>query len=272
MYAETVVIYADLLFVINFSIDFLCLFLTSRILNQRSTAIRSVAAAAFGGLYSFIPYLAELHSALLFILHLLALAIICLIAFGFPSKKRFFVLTLTYLASSALFGGLVSAIYGLSSQYSDGVYFDTDALSFALICLASAIIALSYGLICRSKINVRSAEIETTICGTKVRARLLADSGNLVTEPFSALPVIILSSTALPAPFNNPEAESFPLSVRAIPFSTSAGKGCFLGFRPEKIEIVRLGAKRKAVNAYIAVDTLKSSYSGYDGIIPTSII
>ena len=133
-------------------------------------------------------------------------------------------------------------------------------------------IALSYGLICRKKIHVHSAEVSIHIKGNRIRARLLADSGNLVTEPFSALPVIILSSAVLPKPYDDPEKDIFPLAVRAIPISTATGGSCFFGFRPDQIEVLRLGKKSKSVDAYIAVDTSNNNFSGYDGIMPTALL
>lgn len=272
MYAEGAVIYADILFIINFSLDYLCLFLSSRILNCAARLPRLLLGAVFGGVYAFVPYIFTLKTYISLPLHLLAAAVICFITFGRQNIKRFVVITLTFMVSSALIGGLATAIYSLSGSYSNGIYTEIDALSFALICLCSAVIAFSYGLICRKKIHTRSADVKIHIGNEKFTARLLADSGNLVTEPFSALPVIILSSCSIPYPYDNPESEIFPLSVRAIPFSTSAGRNCFFGFRPDKIEIISLGSKPRRVDAYIAIDTAGTTYSGYDGLIPTSIL
>lgn len=147
-----------------------------------------------------------------------------------------------------------------------------DGKMFFVVLILSAGIALSYGFLCKRKVHTRSAQI-TVYCGNdKLKLNLLVDSGNLVTEPFSALPVIIASSCSLPCPYDNPEGSGFPFSIRAIPFSTSAGKGCFLGFRPDKIEIEALGKKPKRIDAYIGIDTQRKSYSGYDGLIPASLI
>lgn len=272
MYAETTVVYADILFLINFSLDFLCLFLTDRILNGKGKLILLVLGALIGGIYSFVPYILPLPTIVSFILNISAAALISFIAFGKNTFKRFLLLTSTFIVSSALLGGLITAIYGLSGGYSEGIYTEVDALSFALICAFSAFVALSYGMICKKKIYIRSAEVRIFACGKKFDTRLLADSGNLVTEPFSSLPVIVVSSYALPPPFDSPESESFPLPIRAIPFSTSAGRGCFFGFRPDKIEIIRPAKKPLRVEAFIGIDTERRNYSGYDGLIPTSLL
>lgn len=136
----------------------------------------------------------------------------------------------------------------------------------------SAAIVFSYSLICGKKIHTRSARIRITLGTEKTELNLLCDSGNLVTEPFSALPVIIVSSSCLPYPYDMPESESFPLPIRIIPFTTSAGKSCFFGFRLSDIELLDFAKKPKKVDAFIGIDTQNKSYSGYDGLIPTSIL
>ena len=271
MYEETVVIYSDLLFLINFSLDFLSLFITDRILNRGASFLRLLVSATIGGLYSFIPYLISLPSALSVSLHILAAMLLSLIAFPFRDFKKFIISVLTFFVSSALLGGLITAIYGLSSGYSSGIYAETDSISFLLVCIFSSVVAISYGFICKKPIYVKSVAIKIFAKGEIINARLLTDSGNLVTEPFSSLPVIILSASSLPPPFDTPESEAFPFPIRAIPFSTSAGRGCFFGFRPDKIEIIQLTKKPKTVDAYIGIDTERTTYSGYDGLIPTTL-
>ncbi len=272
MYDETIVIYADILFLINFSLDFLCLFITGRLLNREGKLLRQLAAALVGGLYSFLPYIIEFPVAISLPLNLLAGTLICFIAFGWQNIKKFGIVFGSFMVSSALLGGLITSIYGITNQYSDGIYRETDATSFFIICVISALVALSYGLICRRKIHTSSAEIKISMGEKTVRMRLLADSGNLVTEPFSALPVIVVASCALPHPFDMPESEVFPLPIRIIPYRTGSGGSCFFGFRPDSIELILPAKKPKKIDAFIGIDTQNKSYSGYDGIIPTSII
>ncbi len=272
MYDETVVIYADILFLINFSLDFLCLFIAGRLLNCGGKLWRMLGAAALGGLYSFVPYIIFMPVLISFPLHISAGALICFVAFGKQDIKKFGITLGSFIVTSALMGGIITSIYSLSSQYSQGVYRETDALSFFVILALSAVIALSYGLICRKKIYTKSAEIKIYADNKCFRIRLLADSGNLVTEPFSALPVIIVASSAFPPPLDNPESQQFPFPIRIIPYRTSSGRSCFFGFRPDKIELIVYGKKPKIINAFIGIDTENKSYSGYDGIIPTSVL
>ena len=272
MYEETVVVYADILFLINFSLDYLCLFIAGRVINRGGKVRRLLAGAAFGGVYSFLPYIAEFPIYISLSLHLGAAALICFIAFGKSDSRSFFLTLGTFFVTAALMGGLVTAFFNISSRYSEGLYAEVNAISFCAICILSAGIALAYGLISRKKIHTRSARLKIKVSGEEIEANLLCDSGNMVTEPFSALPVIIVSASCLPPPYDMPESNAFPLPLRAIPFSTSGGKGCFLGFRPDRIEIMYPLGKKKTVDAYIGIDTGGTGYSGYDGLLPTSVL
>ncbi len=272
MYAESTVIYSDILFLLNFSLDYLCLFITSRLLICGGKAWRLALGAALGGLYSFLPYIIELPIYISFPLHIAAAGIMCLISFGTQNFKKTALTILTFIVSSALMGGLITAIFNLASRYFDGVYSEMSSLSFFIVCVVSALIAIFYGMISRRKIHTDSAEIRFYVNGERFDVNLLADSGNLVTEPFSSLPVIVVSSSALPAPYDRPESDIFPLPIRIIPFSSSAGRSCFYGFRPDKIELIRLAGKPKLIHAFIGIDTVNSSYSGYDGLMPTSLL
>ncbi len=271
MYSEVTVIYADILFLINFSLDFLCLFITGRILNCGGKEKRLLLGSLLGAAYSFVPYFFSLSVFVSLPLHIASAGLITFVSFGKRETKKFILLWGTFIVSSALLGGLITSIYSLTGEYHQGPYRETDIMTFCLICVVSALVALAYGLIFRKRINITSAEIRVHCKGDKFDIRLLADSGNLVTEPFSALPVIIAASSALPYPYDSPESEAFPFHLRAIPFKTASGGGCILGFRPDRIEIRLLGKKPKIIDAYIGIDTQNKSFSGYDGIIPSSL-
>lgn len=272
MYDGETVIYADILFLINFCIDFLCLFICGRLLHRTAKWYRLTIGAALGGGYAFVPYLFALELIPSVVLHLVAAAIITVCTFGAADIKKSALTFVTFMVTEALIGGLVSAFYGMAYSYGEGRYAEPTKSSFVIITALSAVIALSYGFIARKKIHTRSVAVTLTLGNEKTRIDLLCDSGNLVTEPFSALPVIVVASSCLPFPFDTPESEIFPLPIRAIPFSTSSGQSCFLGFRPEKILLSLPLKKPKAIDAYVAVDTARSSYSGYDGLFPTCLL
>ena len=273
MYESGTVIYADILFLVNFCMDTVCLLLAGRLCGQRMRFARIFLGAALGGAYGFVPYIADMNAATSVLSGLAAEAIICFAAFGIDSAKRFAFTVAAFIGSCALTGGLITALYGIAARGGGkGMFSAVSPISFVLICIASAAAAAVYFFACRIKLKTTSAEVRFSAGGKTMRVSLLADSGNLLTEPFSALPVIIVSAAALPLPFDDPLCEGFPLPVRVIPFSTGAGGDCLIGFLPESAEIVRLGKKPRRINAYIGVDRGETNYSGYDGLLPASLL
>ena len=178
MYAESTVIYSDILFLVNFSLDFLCLFLTGELLNSPAKTKRIVLGSILGGVYSFLPFLHPLPVFYSLPLNFLAAGFITFITFGKKTWKKFLCTVGTFMVTSALMGGLISGIYNLTGSFHNGVYRESDGLVFALICFLSAGIALSYGLICRKRIHIKSVGVRIHTEKEKIELRLLADSGN----------------------------------------------------------------------------------------------
>ncbi len=272
MYGEETVIYADILLLINFALDFLALFITAKITSKHDRAWRLVLGALFGAVYAFTPYVIELSVSLSVVLHLVSAGVICLIAFGKDGFAKFLYTTGVFIVSSALLGGIITAIFSLSSGYSDGSYREMEIGAFLLTVSFSAVIALAYALICKRRMRVKSVAVRLQVQGISSELRLLVDSGNLVTEPFSSLPVIVVASSALPFPLDSPESEAFTADVRVIPYHTSAGRGCFIGFRPERLELIQLAKKPKKLDAYIGIDQSTIGFSGYDGLMPSVLL
>ena len=139
----------------------------------------------------------------------------------------------------------------------------------AVLCCLPVVL---YGVHCRKKVYEKNMKIEIEFGGKSVKADLLVDSGNLVTEPFSALPVVILSSEVLPAPLNKPTPGNSPVPLRAIPIRTETGLGLLYGFIPDKITLCPPFEKQRQVEAVIGIDTDNSDFAGLDGLLPGALL
>ena len=91
-------IYGDVLFIINFSMDFLSLYIAGRILHLRMKAWRVMAGASLGALYGVLELLIDTHPFLETMLTAGILLLMCLTAFGAGTARTFF-------SSAALAGG-----------------------------------------------------------------------------------------------------------------------------------------------------------------------
>ena len=260
---EVLILYADVLVFLNFAMDFLCLCAAAKVGSRRFIGWRVVFGALFGAVYSvaavFVPRPWELP------IHLAASALLCIIAFPWGSGKVFLKTWGMFLMSCSCLGGLVSGAYYIGQRKVTAV----GVIVTAILCCLPAVV---YGVHCRKKVYEKNMKIEIEFGGKSVKADLLVDSGNLVTEPFSALPVVILSSAVLPEPLNKPTPGNSPVPLRAIPIRTETGLGLLYGFIPDKITLCPPFEKQKRVEAVIGIDTDNSDFAGLDGLLPGALL
>ena len=265
---EVLILYADVLAFLNFALDFLCLCICAKVAGRRFIGWRAVLGALAGALYALasVP-LSVLSGAVQLLLHLLAACLICLIAFPVRGMlpKLFGKTVFVFLLTEAGLGGIITAAYYIGQRKATAVGIIVLALLFG------GALAL-YGLYCRKKVYARNMKIEVTFGETRVQADVLVDSGNLVTEPFSALPVVILSASVLPAPLNKPDLENSPVPLRAIPIRTGTGMGLLYGFIPDSITLCPPFEKQRRVDAVIGIDTDNTDFAGCDGLLPGALL
>ena len=95
--------------------------------------------------------------------------------------------------------------------------------------------------------------------GKSISLDALLDTGNTLKEPFSGLPVVVVSKRniyhLLPEEIRNYDAGSPQITknIRLIPYASVGGSGLLAGFMPESITVEREGRECYAKSVYIAV-------------------
>ena len=194
------VVYGDLLFLINFSMDFLCFYISCRLLHQKLPVGRAVLSSILGGIYSVVSLFIVADRYLAFLIDVLVLIFMCLLVYlkkGVRARgiiKGIFL----YFFVSALLGGLMTALFSLFNRIElvtndMGMNEGIDVWIFALLVLVGSFCALKGGKIFRSSSSKKivSLIIESEIGVVKLRA--LVDSGNLASEPMSGKSVVFVS-------------------------------------------------------------------------------
>ena len=279
-------IYADVLFIINFSMDFLSLYIVGRLMHFRMKAWRVISGASLGALYGVLELLLLCAAFGKMIITLFVLMSMCAIAFGFRSFR-------TYLASAALtfgvsmlIGGMMtSAFLKLGGQASyieiggtiETVYGDLPVWKFAVFALLSAVATWVLGKLFRRKRSLRTCALRVTFDGNENELTALVDSGNLLEEPVSGTPVIFLKGKAarmLPAyllcAMKSGAASLSSENVgklRVIPSRTVAGNGILLAAVPENIALFT-GRGWEDRRALIAVDFSEGDFGGFEALVP----
>ena len=259
------VIYADTLFVVNFSMDFLALYITGKSLHTPIRPGRLALAAALGALFATMSAVfsgsGRLHKLISGAAFVGCAFLMCLTSYSCRIAKS----TAVFAAVNLGLGGMISAMCSwLRMSGLEASAQTLEPLTLILFGLIAGAASLIYGRFGRTKEREVDALIE--LPGGAKNLRLLSDSGNLLCEPISGKPVIVASPNALGINELTPEnvPEELQKKLRAIPSASIAGKRLIYGFT------VNLTIDRRAVEAIVA--PVESDYGGFDGIIPENLI
>ncbi len=288
-------VYADLLFLVNFSMDFLCFYLCARLLRRPLSLWRAMLASALGGVYAVVVLFLTVGKVPAFLLDALVCFALCAVAMmgkreRFRSLAR---LTALYLLISVLLGGIMTALYaqlnripGLTDRVeADGV----SAWLFFGLSVVSAVLTVLWGRC--FKRSTRKTAVTVTIESGGRRAVLegICDSGNLLRDPISGKCVIPAEISRLQGVF--PPAlmraaassaiseEMAKLSgecarmVRLIPTRTATGERMMPAITPDRVYIQEQGkAEAHEVSALIAPTKLTEKSDGIAALVPSELM
>ena len=279
-------VYIDLLFLINFSMDLLCIIFVSKLTFKKLSPIRAALGAALGGAYSvaslFIPR--GFWGA---VLDIICCLFICLTAFFKRSDgaKSLFAVIFTYLFSSMLLGGTMTAIFSILNRtgvsLDGGESNDFPPWLVLLVAIAAAIGSYIGGRALKSRASKEVVFIDLILNGRRANFTAMCDSGNLLRDAISGRPVIVVDnslSKRLIGSKSPPDAHALwrldgELSSRVtlIPCATACGSKTMVAFRPQKIIIKNRGKSREA-DALIGFADLSHAPNGCEALIPLELM
>ena len=262
------VLYADIYLLINFSMDFLSLFITSKLLNAKIYKFRIIFASSIGALYALGMLLFEFSTFVTLCLNIACEIIIVLICFENKKFKRIISSALVNFVISATLGGVMSVMYSfmnkimeniISNESKDSYYGIRLAIIIALTLLTSIVFSR---ILNRSK-QIKSEKIYVLLKDKTFEFEALCDSGNLLKEPLSGKSVILVTEKS---ELGKEILKIQDIYKRYIPYKNVDGTGILKGAIPQKI-IVR----ENLVEAVIAT-TDTDNFGGYDALLPTALL
>lgn len=290
-------IYIDVVLIENLIMNYIILFTTGLILKLKIQPIRILIASLLGAIYSIIAYAGVLKIYSSFILKIVLSVLIVYIAFNPQSVKKMWKDLLIFYLTSFVFGGAAFAlIYIVKPQdiiMKNGLFLGTYPLKTVMLgaVIAFIIIITAFSIV-KSKISKKDmfCEIETKINNKIVRTKAMIDTGNMLKEPITNTPVVVVEHTLLyeciPKEILNnleniiggdfekvPEhiKEKYISRLKLIPFS-SLGKqnGMLLGIKPQYIKIMKEEEEQINKNVIIGIYnkslTKKGEYRALMGI------
>ncbi|EIT85003.1 sigma-E processing peptidase SpoIIGA [Fictibacillus macauensis ZFHKF-1] len=256
-------IYLDVIWFLNFCIDFLLIMLTGLILKRNIKKRRVIAGAAIGSFYVvllFMPLAINMYHPLVkFMFSML----IMMIAFGFRNFSFFFKnVAMFYFVTFVTGGGLFALHYFLQQDLliPGGVLAANpsgsgDVLSWAFVVIGFPLLWL-FSKKRVDDIKVQKIHYSETVNVTviiddcQIEATGLIDSGNKLHDPITKVPVMILDLTAhenyFPKEvldfaknihtFSSDEESNWVSRFRIVPYRAVGKEHAFLAsIKPDKI-------------------------------------
>jgi stage II sporulation protein GA (sporulation sigma-E factor processing peptidase) len=255
-----------------------------KITKIKTTLFRVMISAAIGAVFSCLHVLFEfggISFAILFLASMLAATV--LLSKGERAPRRFKLLILLLLNETVIGGAafwMYSWLDGILLPHIQGVAgAENKKLLIAAAVVLLVICFMRLAVLAFSSVQSENAIfVEIEFSGKIIGFSALVDSGNLLTDPIGARPVIIVKSAqlaAILAPYGDEkafESEDGKLygRMRLIPASGAFGKNVILyGFIPDSLTVLKNGSKA-CVDAVVAVDFTKGDFAGFCAIAPAA--
>lgn len=258
-------IYLDVVLIENLCMNYIILFATGYILKIEIKHIRLIISALLGGIYSVAAYLQILEIYSNILLKIILSIVMVYIAYNSKNIKQIIKQLLFFYLITFVFGGCAFALlYFIKPEQilmRNGVYIGTYPLKIVIlggiVGFTITVIAFKYA---KMKINKKNmfCELEIYFENKKINTIALIDTGNMLKDPITSMPVIVVEKSILknvlpdiiidnlnkiiggdvPKEVYEDKNLNYITKFRVIPFS-SIGKenGLLLGFKSNKIKI-----------------------------------
>jgi len=303
------VIYLDIILLMNMAIDTLLLWFTAYFRKERVVWWRIIAASVFGSAYLIFFFLPTLAVYNHWMVKLLMSLVMLWIAFGYHRLQSFFYNLCIFYFIAFVFGGGVFALGYLltpSSEVVNGVL-QVQSDQFG-VATGPTFAILGFGFLLVFFLSKRSyqaiqeprkleqflVEVTINLAGEHILCRGLVDTGNMLHEPITRTPVMVveqrLFANILPPALMKMVGEenkldkvdglleAVPLEwqgrIRLIPYrSVSRGMDFMVACKPEGVVVTSNGSRYQAEKVLIGISPLALSADGkYQAIVHPALM
>lgn len=273
-------IYIDVVFLENLVMNSIILIASGIILKKKLKWIRILLASSLGAIYTIIGYISVLEIYSNLVLKVILSILIIYIAFNPQTVKQLWKDILIFYLTSFVFGGVAFAlIYVVKPQeilMKNGLFLGTYPLKTVLLAaIVAFIILIAAFAIVKTKFSKKDmfCEVEVELNNKKIKTRAMIDTGNLLKEPITNTPVIVLEHTLLyecvpKEILDNLESilggelvkipeeirNEYISRLKLIPFA-SLGKqnGMLVGIKADSLKIIQDEQEKESKNVIIGI-------------------
>lgn len=290
-------VYIDVVFLENLILNVIILYATSLIAKMNLKIIRTLISASIGSIYAIMYYIFQIGLYSNIIFKFVLSVIMIYVAFNPKEFKTLLkVLILFYLTSFVFGGASLSVIYLVNAQrinIQNGMIIGKYTMNtiFTGIIIAFIVIVIAFKII-KSKISKNDlfCDIRFKINNKEIKTKAMLDTGNLLKEPITNIPVVVVEHKLLYDVIPNEildnienilggdledisdEVKSDYISkLKVIPF-TSLGKqnGILLGIKADELIVEEMNSEKKIDKVIIGIYnkelSKKRTYSALIGI------
>ena len=297
------VVYADVVFLINFIMDVFILWTVNAISKSNSPFYKIISGGfVMSFLYCLLIFTVQFKIYISIFSTTAILFLGILTAFKIKKFKEFFKLVFLAYVSAFAIGGIGMAIFystNTKSLIANATGISVNGFSIKILMIATSIsyIIIKIFLNWQNNLVLKKQVFYSTKIfydDKPIEIRALVDTGNSLADPITKTPVIIAEfnsikeflPTELKIVFyekkendlsyitNLQEQNIFNERMRIIPFMSIGQKsGMLIGFRPDKIEITRDESVELVENVIVGIYNNKlSNDDSYQGLLNPKII
>ena len=286
--------YIDIIFLENIIMNYIILYTTGLIMQEKISYLRMLISSILGAIYVIMLYITQLPIYTNVIIKIVLSVVMIYIAF-YPNilKKLIKNIVIFYLTSFCFGGAAYYLLYNVSPKQIkniNGVLVGEYPIKIAILggILGAFVIYISFKIVKR-KIDKNSIyyKIEIGYNEKNVEVTTLLDTGNLLAEPITKCPVVIIEEKKLLHILDEESLdilkkgqmdkldyleEKLKLRCRVIPFN-SIGKnnGILLGFKPDYIKLYN-DEEKKIINDVIVCTCSNKFNKKYSGLIGLELL
>lgn len=197
-------IYLDVVIVENLIMDAIIIYATAIVLKVKIRHLRIIISSLIGAIYSVLSYISDLEIYNNLFLKIFLSIVMVYIAFSPQNIKSLMKQILIFYLTSFLFGGVAFAlIYVIKPQeilMKNGLFLGMYPLKTVFLgaIVATAILITAFKVV-KSNITKKDmmCNVSIELNNKTVNIKTMIDTGNMLKEPISGLPVIVVENTAL---------------------------------------------------------------------------
>lgn len=241
------VIYADVLIVVNILVDYFLLKATARIVHKNPGLIRLLAGSILGGLSALYIFLPSQNLIIEFLVRLGISLILCLVTFGFTSLKSLLKNTAVLFAVTFGFAGAMLGLWHIfepegMAVNNSVVYFNiSPAVLIGLTAAFYVIVSVLRYILQKNSATAKECKIRVTVGESSAETNALIDTGNSISDALGMSEVIIVDKAfaqrLLGDLENRSDNSDLVARYRVIPCNTVSGNTLLEGYRCDKAYI-----------------------------------